>query len=75
VSRGPILKVPQEIHYQQYLTEEVKLAGMSTPPVLWPLPQDLFSWIGEPHLSRDEDNPDEVVAIMATTVREAYEKW
>jgi len=48
---------------------------MSNMPVIWPAPQDLLAWLGESSLSRNENNPSEVVAILATPVVGVYEKW
>ena len=44
-------------------------------PVIWPAPQDLLAWLGESNLSRNENNPAEVLAILASPVVGAYEKW
>jgi len=50
----------------------MKKSNMS---VIWPAPQDLLVWLGKSNLSTDENNPSEVVGILAKPVVDAYEKW
>jgi hypothetical protein len=47
---------------------------MTTPGVVWPVPEELFDWLGEANLSRDGQT-QHVTAVEANAVHSAYSQW
>jgi hypothetical protein len=46
---------------------------MATIRVSWPVPADLFTWLGENSLARDSQG--QITAVLAKAVEEAYLEW
>ena len=47
---------------------------MTTTGVVWPVPEELFDWLGESNLSRD-GQAQRVTAVEANAVQAAYSQW
>jgi len=47
---------------------------MTTTGVIWPVPKELFNWLGKSNLSRD-GQAQHVTAVEANAVQAAYSQW
>jgi len=47
---------------------------MTTTGVVWPVPEELFNWLGESNLSCD-GQAQHVTAVEANTVQAASSQW
>jgi len=46
-----------------------------TSPIIWPTPEDLFTWFGEANVSRDPQDATKVTAVLATAMHHGYLQW